>query len=59
MAILKVKQVKSVIKCTQRQKDTMIALGLTKLGKSVQHNDTPSLRGMLDKVNHLVTVEEA
>jgi large subunit ribosomal protein L30 len=59
MAIVKVKQVKSVIKCTQRQKDTMIALGLTKVGKSVQHSDTPSLRGMLDKVNHLIIVEEA
>jgi large subunit ribosomal protein L30 len=59
MATLKVKQIKSVIKCTQRQKDTMVALGLTKVGKIVQHQDTPVLRGMLDKVNHLVAIEVA
>lgn len=57
MATVTVKQVKSVIKTTQRQKKTMVALGLTKIGKVVQHTDTPQIRGMIDKVNHLVTVE--
>lgn len=57
MATVTVKQVKSVIKTTQRQKKTMVALGLTKIGKIVQHTDTPQIRGMIDKVNHLVTVE--
>lgn len=57
MATVTVKQVKSVIKTTHRQKKTMEALGLTKIGKVVQHTDTPQIRGMIDKVNHLVTVE--
>ncbi len=57
MATVTVKQVKSVIKTTHRQKKTMVALGLTKIGKVVQHTDTPQIRGMIDKVNHLVTVE--
>ena len=56
--MLKITYVKSAIGNTERHKGTIRALGLTKLGQSVIQKDTPSLRGMLRKVNHLVTVEE-
>ena len=41
------------------QKRTIRALGLRKLGQTVEHGDSPSIRGMVHKVRHLVTVEEA
>lgn len=41
------------------QKRTIRALGLRRLGQTVEHSDSPSLRGMLFKVQHLVAVEEA
>jgi large subunit ribosomal protein L30 len=41
------------------QKRTVQALGLRKLGQTVEHSDTPSIRGMIFKVRHLVAVEEA
>ena len=41
------------------QKRTIRALGLRRLGHTVEHSDTPSIRGMLFKVRHLVAVEEA
>jgi large subunit ribosomal protein L30 len=40
------------------QKRTIRALGLRKLGHTVEHSDSPSVRGMITKVQHLVTVEE-
>lgn len=40
------------------QKRTIVALGLRRLGHTVEHSDSPSLRGMIDKVRHLVSVEE-
>jgi len=48
----------SAIGVKQDQKDTVRRLGLTRLGQTVEHLDTPALRGMLHKVRHLVTVEE-
>jgi large subunit ribosomal protein L30 len=48
----------SAIGVKQDQKDTVRRLGLTRLGQTVEHPDTPVLRGMLHKVRHLVTVEE-
>jgi len=41
------------------QKRTIKALGLRRLGHTVEHSDTPSVRGMIDKVKHLLAVEEA
>ena len=41
------------------QKRTVRALGLRKLGQTVEHGDSPSVRGMIYKVQHLVAVEEA
>ncbi|SMC63802.1 50S ribosomal protein L30 [Cellulophaga tyrosinoxydans] len=59
MAKIKVKQVKSAIKKPQIQKRTLEALGLRKLGQVVEHDNTPSVLGMIAKVNHLVSTEEA
>ncbi len=56
--ILKVTLVKSPIGQNVRQKGTVRALGLRKMGQTVEHNDTPVLRGMVEKVSHLVKVEE-
>ena len=57
MTKIKVKKVKSAINRTQRQKRTLEALGLSKIGEVVEHDDTPSILGMVNKVKHLVSVE--
>jgi len=57
MAKIKVTKVRSVIKRPQDQKRTMEALGLHKIGQTVEHEDTPNILGMINKVNHLVSVE--
>lgn len=49
---------RSAIGYPQRQKDTIRALGLKKLNQTVEHIDSPALRGMIAKVIHLVEVEE-
>ena len=59
MAKLRVTLIKSGIGYAQDQKKTLKALGLNRLHKSVLHNDNSSVRGMLDKVRHLIRVEEA
>ncbi|MBT8308618.1 MAG: 50S ribosomal protein L30 [Maribacter sp.] len=59
MAKIKVKQVKSSIKRQKNQKRTLEALGLRKIGQIVEHDATPSILGMIDKVKHLVSTEEA
>lgn len=51
--------VKSGIDSTKKIKGTLIGLGLTKMQKTVTRKDTPEMRGMLNKVAHLVRVEEA
>ena len=58
MAKLKITYKKSAIGYAQDQKDTVAALGLKKLGASVVQDDTPAIRGMIHKVQHLVEVEE-
>lgn len=55
---LKIKQIKSAIGRQENQKQTIKALGLKKLNKTVIHNDTPSIRGMIKTVIHLVEVED-
>ncbi|WP_028296770.1 50S ribosomal protein L30 [Olivibacter sitiensis] len=57
MAKIKITQIKSVIDRPERQKKTMVALGLTKINKSVELEATPSVIGMVRKVNHLVAIE--
>ena len=56
---LKVTLVKSGTNRPQRHKDTIRGLGLTRMHKSVVLNDTPSVRGMIRTVSHLVRVEPA
>jgi large subunit ribosomal protein L30 len=58
MKKIRVTQIKSVIDRPERQKRTMIALGLKKLNASVEVEATPQILGMVTKVNHLVKVEE-
>ena len=58
MARLKVTQVKSIIGRRPQHKRTIEALGLGRIRKSVVHNDTPQIRGMIRCIQHLVTVEE-
>ncbi|MGM0944844.1 MAG: 50S ribosomal protein L30 [Bacteroidota bacterium] len=59
MAKIKITQVKSVIDRPKDQKATITALGLGKINKSVEVENTPQIAGMVNKVNHLVKVEEA
>lgn len=58
MAKLKIKLVRSTIGNKKDQKATVEALGLRKLSQVVEHDDTPEIRGMVNKVSHLVEVEE-
>ena len=58
MKKVKVTQVKSSIKRTERQKRTLKALGLRGIGQVVEHDATPNILGMVNKVSHLVSVEE-
>ena len=55
---LRIKLTKSVIGYDERQKGTIRALGLRRLNQTVEQDDTPVIRGMLAKVQHLVAVEE-
>ena len=58
MATIKVQQIKSKIGYPKDQKATLQALGLRKISQIVEVEDTPSTRGMLRKVHHLVAVVE-
>ena len=55
---LRIKWTKSSIGYSRRQEGTVRALGLRRLGDVVEQADTPVIRGMIDKVSHLVQVEE-
>ena len=59
MAKIKVTKVRSAINRPQNQKRTLEALGLKKIGQTVEHDDTPNILGMVSKVKHLVSVETA
>lgn len=58
MARLKITLVKSINKAKKDQVATVKALGLKKIGSSVEQKDNPQIRGMINKVSHLVSVEE-
>ena len=58
MAKIKITQVKSGIDRSERQKRTLVALGLRKMHATVEVEATPQILGMVTKVNHLVKVEE-
>ena len=55
---IRIKQVRSVIGRPQTQRDTLVGLGLTRIGRTVERPNTPSIRGMVKKVIHLVEFEE-
>jgi len=59
MAKVRVTQVRSQIGQTQRHRGTLRALGLGKIGRAAEHEESPVLDGMLRKVRHLVKVEDA
>ena len=56
---LRIKWVKSSIGYSRRQKGTIRALGFRRLGDVVEHSDSPVIRGMINKVSHLVHVDES
>ena len=58
MGKIKIKQLKSKIGRPENQKRTLIALGLGKINKIVQLEATPQILGMVNKVSHLVEIEE-
>jgi large subunit ribosomal protein L30 len=58
MTMLKITQRKSRNGCDKRQLDTLRSLGLRRINHTVEHSDTPQIRGMVHKVRHLVEVEE-
>ena len=55
---IKVTLVKSPIGYTKKQKSVVQALGLRKLGQTVERGDTPVIRGMINKISHLLQVDE-
>ncbi len=59
MAKIKVTQVKSSIKRSENQKRVLASLGLKKIGQVVEHDNSPVINGMINKVKHLVSVSEA
>ena len=58
MSKVKITQVRSAIGQTQKHRGTLRALGLGKIGRSVEHEESQQLAGMLRKVRHLVRVED-
>jgi large subunit ribosomal protein L30 len=55
---VRITQTRSQIGQSQRHRGTLRALGLGKIGRTVEHEETPALAGMLRKVRHLVKIEE-
>ena len=58
MAKIKITQVKSTIGSTKHQKAIMASLGLRKMNQTVEHEDTPEIMGMVNKMSHLLIVEK-
>lgn len=58
MTKVRVKQVKSIINRPKDQERTLEALGLRRIGQEREHELTPQIKGMIEKVKHLITVEE-
>ncbi len=58
MATIKITQTGSPIRRTNDQRATLIGLGLNKMHKTVELNDTPEVRGMIRKVAHMLSVEK-
>jgi len=56
--VIRITLVKSPIGYTKRQKETVRALGLRRMNQTVEHEDSPAVRGMVAKISHLLRVEE-
>ena len=59
MSSLRITQRKSRNGCDKKQLATLRSLGLRRIGHSVEHADSPTIRGMLHKLRHIVEVEES
>ncbi|KEY90887.1 50S ribosomal protein L30 [Candidatus Photodesmus blepharus] len=59
MAIVRVTQIKSVIGCLPKHRACLKGLGLCKINQTVELEDTPCIRGMINKVHYMVKVEES
>lgn len=59
MSKVRITQIRSVIDQPKRQKATMEALGLKRMSQTREHELTPQIKGMIKKVEHLISVEEA
>lgn len=57
MATIKITQTRSTIRRPRDQKRTIEALGLGKIGRTVEHEDSPQIQGMIEKVRHLLRIE--
>jgi large subunit ribosomal protein L30 len=55
---IRIKQIRSGINRPSRQKKTLKALGLRRINHVVEHNSSPQILGMINSINHLVTVEK-
>ena len=55
---IKITQIRSGIKTPARQKKTLVALGLRKMNQTVEHEATPQILGMVNKLRHLLSIEE-
>jgi len=58
MKKIRIKQVRSAIDRPERQKATLVALGLRRMSHTAEHTATPQILGMVEKVKHLIKVEE-
>jgi len=59
MAKIKITQIKSKIGSSKRQKATLESLGIRRMNHTVEREDTPIVMGMIDKIKHLVRVEQS
>ena len=58
MSKIKITQIKSPIGRNKTQRDTLIGLGLNKINRTKEYENTPSILGMIEKIKHLVKVEK-
>lgn len=58
MATVRIRQIRSTIKKPERQKRTLQALGIKRMHQVVEHEYTPQIKGMIEKVRHLLEIEE-
>lgn len=58
MGKLLIRQIRSTIGRDYRQEKVMVALGITRMGQVAEHEDTPQIRGMINKISHLLSVTE-